>query len=213
MKILLAAKTKIENYAEAVRQCGCIPITEFVPEEMASYAGLILCGGSDINPAYYGEKITGAANIDYQRDEAEFEMARKFVQAGKPIMGICRGYQLLNIVFGGTLYQHIDTADRHRSGTTEDLVHSVTAKEGSIAAKLYGESFTVNSYHHQAVRKLGAGLHITMQSEEDIIEGFEHDSLPIFGVQWHPERMCCSHKREDTVDGIEIFKYFIELCR
>ena len=186
-KILLAAKSKIENYSEAVRACGCTPVTEFVPEEMDDYAGLLLCGGNDINPAYYGEEIAGSVDIDYQRDEAEFDIAKRFVQAGKPIMGICRGYQLLNVLFGGSLEQHIETAHRHSSGTAEDLVHSVTANQGSIAAKLYGEHFMVNSYHHQAVKKLGNGLHITMVSEEGIIEGFEHEKFPVFGVQWHPE--------------------------
>ena len=86
--------------------------------------------------------------------------------------------------------------------------------EGSVAEKLYGTEFVVNSYHHQAVRELGKGLKITMRSSDDlVVEGIEHASLPVFAVQWHPERMCFSGRREDTVDGAAIFEHFIRMCK
>ena len=212
-RILLAAKQKKENYAEAVKACGGIPILEYNPEELDGFAGLILCGGNDIDPDYYGEPINGSVNIDRERDAAEFALAKAFLKAGKPVLGICRGYQLLNILFGGTLHQHIETAGMHQANENGDMVHPVIAKSGSIVAGLYGERFMVNSSHHQAVKMLGEGLLVTMKSEDGVIEGFEHKSLAVFGVQWHPERMCCAHRRADTVDGIEIFRYFMDLVK
>ena len=208
-RILLSAVSKKENYEEAVRASGGIPIMEYKPEEMATYDGLILCGGNDINPAYYGEELAGAVDIDNKRDEDEFAIAKEFIKVGKPIMGICRGYQLINILLGGSLHQHLDTTDKHRAGNGDDAVHLVIAEKGSIVEKLYGTKFATNSYHHQAVKQLGKNLIITARAEDGTVEAFEHESLPIFGVQWHPERMCCNHKREDTVDGKTLFQLFM----
>ena len=212
-RIILAAKQKKENYVEAVKACGGIPVLEYTLDELDSFDGLILCGGGDIDPAYYGEPINGSVNIDAERDAAEFAVAKAFLKTGKPILGICRGCQLLNILFGGTLYQHIETAGMHKANENGDMVHPVIAASGSIVAELYGDRFTVNSAHHQAVKTLGEGLRVSMKSEEGVIEGIEHESLPIVGVQWHPERMCCCHRRADTVDGIEIFRHFMESVR
>lgn len=212
-KILLSGNKKLQYYVDAVNGVGGIATAKYLPEVDTDYDGLILCGGNDINPDYYGEKIDGTVNIDSERDAAEFALLKAFVEAGKPVLGICRGCQLLNIYFGGTLYQNINNAVEHSSFSDFDLIHNVKAERGSIAEQLYGAEFTVNSFHHQAVNKLGKGLKITMMSADNtVIEGFEHETLPIFAVQWHPERMCFSKRREDTVDGKEIFKYFIQMC-
>lgn len=212
-RILLAAKPKKENYAAAVKACGGIPVLEYNPEELDSFDGLILCGGSDIDPAYYGEEINGSEKIDLERDEAEFALAKAFLKAGKPVFGICRGYQLLNILFGGSLHQHIETAHIHRADENGDKVHPVIAEKESILSGLYGERFSVNSSHHQAIKVIGEGLRVTLRSEEGVIEGFEHEHLPVLGVQWHPERMCCDHSRSDTVDGLKIIQYFLNLVK
>lgn len=178
-----------------------------------SYDGLILCGGNDTDPGYYGEKICGAVDIDYARDRAEFALLDAYVKAGKPVLGICRGFQMINIYFGGSLYQHIDTAAEHASGADYDLIHTVRAEENSMIHALYGAAFVVNSYHHQAIKRLGNELSVTMMTEDGrIIEGVEHEKFPIFGVQWHPERMCCAMRREDTVDGMPIFTHFLKIC-
>ena len=208
----MSASKNFEVYCDAVNGCGGIATAKYLPEIDTSYDGLILCGGNDSDPKYYGEEINGAVNIDYNRDAVELALADSFIKAGKAVMGICRGHQLLNIYFGGTLYQDLENAKEHSSFADYDLIHTVTAQKGSVAERLYGDSFTVNSYHHQGIKKLGENLIPTIFSG-DIIEGFEHSTLKVFGVQWHPERMCCSNKRYDTVDGAEIFKYFIELCK
>ena len=209
-RILLCAVSKKENYIEAVKTLGAIPVLKYQAEELERYDGLILCGGNDINPRYYGEKLSGAVDIDYERDEAEAFIAKAFIEAGKPVMGICRGCQLINVLFGGSLYQHLDTTENHRESSGEDAIHLVTAEKGSSIFALYGEEFAVNSYHHQAVKKPGRDLHITARAKDGVVEAFEHIKLPIIGVQWHPERMCFSNKRSDTVDGSKIIKYFIE---
>ncbi|MBR6794224.1 MAG: gamma-glutamyl-gamma-aminobutyrate hydrolase family protein [Clostridia bacterium] len=200
-------------YVDGVEKAGGIAELRLYPEaEPEKYDGLLLCGGMDIHPSRYGEEVNGSVNMEEARDVAEFALADAFIKAGKPIFGICRGFQLLNIYFGGSLIQHIDTADRHRDPDKE-AVHLVTAEDG-FYADTYGKEFSVNSYHHQAVKKLGNGLKVTLTSKEDgIIEGFDHESLPIFGVQFHPERMCHTRENPETVTSTAIFDRFIEMCK
>lgn len=212
-KILLAVNTKKELYIDAVNNCGGVAVPRYCPDDSIEYDGLILCGGNDINPSYYNEETNGAVNIDEKRDASEFKLVKAFIDAKKPIMGVCRGYQLLNIAFGGTLHQDIENSKEHSSFSDYDLIHTVTARKNSFISELYGDSFWVNSFHHQAINKLGNNLEVIMTaSDSKIIEGIKHKTLPIFGVQWHPERMCFSRKRSDTVDGRILFEYFIRMC-
>lgn len=216
VRILLSTDNNPESYAlyvDAIRACGAEPTRMYCPAASTEYDGLIVCGGVDVHPARYGEAVDGAVNMDEARDAAEIALVEAFLKAGKPIFGICRGHQLLNVIFGGTLVQHLPNALEHSTVLAgRDIVHEVTAEKGSIAEELYGESFTVNSWHHQAVQDLADGFFVTLRADDGVIEGFEHESLPIFGVQWHPERMCCTRKRDDTVDGSAIFEYFIRMC-
>ena len=216
VKILLSTDNNPESYAlyvDAIRACGAEPTRMYCPAASTEYDGLIVCGGVDVHPARYGEAVDGAVNMDEARDATEIALVEAFLKAGKPIFGICRGHQLLNVIFGGTLVQHLPNALEHSTVLAgHDIVHEVTAEKGSIAEKLYGESFTVNSWHHQAVQDLADGFFVTLRADDGVIEGYEHEKLPVFGVQWHPERMCCTRKRDDTVDGSAIFEYFIRLC-
>lgn len=213
-KILLSGNKNLQDYVEAVGGVGGIAVAKYLPEIDTDYDGLILCGGNDVNPEYYGEDIDGAVNIDYERDKVEFALLKAFVEAKKPVMGICRGSQLINIFFGGTLHQHLENANEHTSFADYAITHKVNAVKGSIAEKLYGNDFMANSLHHQAVKKTGEGLVVTMMSADNtVVEGFEHKVLPIFATQWHPERMCFSKRNEETVDGSAIFDYFIQMCK
>ncbi len=213
-KILLSGNKKLQYYVDAVEGVDGIAVAKYLPEIDTNFDGLILCGGNDINPVYYGEEINGSVDIDSERDAVEFDLLKAFVDADKPVMGVCRGFQLINVYFGGSLYQHIRNANEHSSYSDFDLIHPVCASKNSIAGNLYGLDFKVNSFHHQAVNRLGRGLKATMWSADaTVIEGFEHESLPVFGVQWHPERMCFSKHRDDTVDGTAIFAHFMQMCK
>ena len=211
MKILLSRGSNADNYIKALEGVGAEGFAEYLPKVDTDYDGLILCGGADVDPKYYNEEINGSVGIDNQRDEAEFALLEAFIKAGKPILGICRGCQLINIFFGGSLHQHLPEAELHQS-KNGDAVHKVTAVEESILSKLYGEEFAVNSSHHQAVKEIGKDLHATAFWDGKYVEAFQHNALPIFAVQWHPERTCFEKARPDTVNGAKIFEYFLSLC-
>ena len=214
MKILLLAKAEQENYIHAVEACGAKGVAKYLPDEDVDYDGLILCGGSDIHPRYYGEEINGSVDIDEERDRTEIAVVKKFLQTGKPILGICRGMQLLNVLLGGTLIQHIPQVKEHRADENYELIHEVMAQKGSLFEQLYGERFCINSLHHQALKKMGDGLRATLYSADgEVIEGCEHINKPYFGVQWHPEKMSLRKRREDTLNGIKIFERFIQMCK
>ncbi len=212
IRLLLSGKTRIEYYIDAVERLGAEAISDYPPTIDTQYDGLILCGGSDVNPKYYNEEINGSVNIDNERDEIEFALLKAYIDAGKPVFGICRGFQLINIYFGGTLYQDIKEADLHKRINKIDSVHSITANENSIVGRLYGQNVSINSAHHQALKDLGKGLRATAYWQDKYIEAIEHTELPIFAVQWHPERTCFSMARNDTCDGSKLFEYFIKLC-
>lgn len=212
-KILLSISGAPDNYISAVKGCGGIPTAEECPKYSPEYDGLILCGGGDIDPSYYGEEINGSRNINVERDEAEFELVKRFVEDGKPILGICRGCQVLNVAFGGTLYQDLANACEHSLTGKDVPLHKVTAFKNSFLYDVYGESFITNSHHHQAVKDLAESFEVTMLAfDGETVEGIKHKALDIFGVQWHPERMCFANLRADAVDGKYVFEQFINLC-
>lgn len=159
--------------------------------------GLVLQGGVDISPQTYGQPPWQDSTGDYDpiRDQYELELLHGFISAGKPVLGICRGCQLLNVYFGGTLVQdipsqwrgavaHVDTQRYDR------LMHEVHFMPGSHLAAIYGYApRRVNSIHHQCVDKLGSGLALEARSPIDLVpEGIRHTAHPfVMGVQWHPE--------------------------
>ncbi len=184
-----------QNYAEAMTRSGCMPVVICTNQkdqlrQLAEMAdGLFLTGGEDISPEQYGQTDEGLCGpIDSWRDAVDLYLCERFVQQKKPILGICRGMQVINTYFCGTIIQDLN-AERglaHPYHTT----HEVTSADGSWIRKTFGKSFIVNSYHHQAVDILGSDLIPTAFSENgQIVEGIEHCTLPIQGVQWHPERM------------------------
>lgn len=206
MKILLLANQKNENYINAVETCGATAVLN-----QADYTcdGLIICGGNDIDPSYYNQKVKGSRDIDIERDKTEFEITKNFIETGKPILGICRGHQLLNVILGGTLIQDLPNSSDHIAKNGIDQVHTLKANPRSLLFDLYGDYFFVNSSHHQAIENVGNGLIPTAYSMDGTIEATEHISKPYFTVQFHPERMIT----DKTENGIEIFRYFIDLCK
>ena len=211
-----AAAAGMEPVVVSVRspeaeQTGFVEIQRF---READCDGLLLPGGGDVNPARYGQINQGSFLISDALDELQLELLERFVRCEKPVFGICRGAQLINVFFGGTLIQHLPTAFRHaRNAEEPDKVHGAEAEKGSWIAELYGTAFAHNSAHHQAVDRLGEGLAVSSRCAEDgVVEALRHRSLPVYGVQWHPERMCLAHRRDDTVDGLSVFRFFCDVC-
>lgn len=200
-------------YREALEAAGAETVGGYCPAPDLSCDGLVLCGGGDIDPARFHQENNGSDEPDKRRDEAEFLLCRTFLEAGKPILGICRGMQVLNVALGGDIIQDLPPlcAPFH-GGNKRYQSHAVRAAENSFFHDLYGRMFLVNSFHHQAVGRLGSGLIPQLWAESGIVEGFVHTSLPIIGTQFHPERMTGHKYRPDTVDGKYIFETFLSLC-
>lgn len=200
----------VKNYIAACEGVGLAPVVSLDTALAASASGLILPGGGDIEPALYGAANEGSRDIDRALDEAQLAMADAFIRAGKPVLGICKGMQVLNVYFGGGLIQHLATAEAHayRDG---DSVHPCRSLDGTLMRALYGERYVVNSSHHQALGRMGQGLRVTSFAPDGAAESAEHDTLPVFGVQWHPERMCFAKSRPDTADGAAVFLYLKSL--
>lgn len=218
------------TYMNAIAAAGGIPVmlgsTPLAEEYAEMAAGLVITGGESVHPTRYGETFMHLADNDPAiahnlkagcnsvRDEMEFAAFEAFFRRKKPILGICRGHQLINAAMGGTLIQDLPPvwAPFH-GGVDHDLVHPVRAEEDTLLHRLYGPVFPVNSFHHQAVDRLGKGLRPIAWSEGGFPEAFDCPGYPLLGVQFHPERMSFHKRRPDTVDGGAIFTWFLALCR
>ena len=157
----------MKNYANALESCGAQGIFSFDISQAKDCDGLLLPGGGDIDPARYGQTLAGSEEPDLQRDAAELHLVSDFTSWGKPILGICRGIQMLNVALGGELIQDIPTAAEHRHDPViGDRTHKVTTEENSFLFPLYGENFSVNSAHHQALGRIAPGLRVAARSKE-----------------------------------------------
>lgn len=211
MKILIAGVLKdTKNYEKALENCQVLYETTLYPKEISSYSGLLLPGGGDIHPSYFGQSDKGSKGVDEELDRAQFALLDAFVQRGRPIFGICRGMQLINVYFGGDIVQHLVTYRTHQYDK-EDQVHLVQNMPHSILWKLYGNSCFVNSAHHQGCGRIGGGLKVIQRASDQVAEAIEHEDKPIFGVQWHPERIHKLQSYPNLADGFLLFRYFLEL--
>ena len=202
-------------YVNAVEQNGGLPVlVTCLPEtavEMAErFDGLLLSGGCDVDPARFGQENRGTGTIDHRRDDFELAICKEMLRLGKPVLGICRGIQVLNVALGGTLVQDIPSwlGVDHPNGT--GLRHEITVKAGSFLEPEIAGTWRVNSTHHQSVDKLGEGIVAVAWSENGLVtEAVQAaDGRPVFGVQWHPERL----RAEDPIMD-SIFTKFIEACK
>ena len=178
----------LRNYTDAIYSAGGMPICSMDSADSALCGGLLLPGGGDI-----GESL----------DEWEQKLIQSFVQSGRPVLGICRGMQALNVFFGGDLYNHIPGHQQPQG----DLIHGTLAV-GQLA-RLLGRRPAVTSNHHQALRRLGQGLQAEQVTPDGVIEAVAHGALPVWGVQWHPERQSYGRIRRDAVDAAPIFAFFL----
>lgn len=203
-----------DNYTAALERAGGDPVSACCPAPDLSCAGLVLCGGGDIACEFFGQEDRGSNPPDLARDRAELALFQAFYRAGKPILGICRGMQIINVALGGTLIQDLPQPQRDfHTWEGADKIHPVACLEGSLLHRLYGPLCSVNSAHHQGLDRLGEGLRTIAWSEGGVAEAVDLPGYPLLGVQFHPERMAGPLRRPDTVDGGAILHWFLEICR
>ena len=204
------------RYTESVAMAGAdvsvIPVLKTREEADAVVAGLdgiLFSGGEDLNPLWYGEEILNeTVEIDPVRDLSDSLLARAVLESGKPVLAICRGEQLMNIMLGGSLYQDIPSQVAEPVQHSES-VHKIGIEPGSVLAALYGtDSLLVNSFHHQAVKVPAPGIRITARSADGLVEAYEADN--IIALQFHPEKLLVD---EGEQQWLELFRYFIDRCR
>lgn len=202
-------------YVRALEQAGADVVTVHPgdgPEAVDGADGICLSGGGDIDPGRYGEAdVACNDDIDPARDELELALARRAIERDLPVLGICRGFQLLNVAFGGRLVQH---ADGHRPEPHPVRAHTVRVSPGSrLGEAMGGGEAAVNSRHHQAVGdgELAPSLRATARVD-GLIEAFESGAHRwIVAVQWHPERHVRAGAPSDEVspDAVRVFDAFV----
>ena len=181
-----------ERIAECVLRAGGEPLM-LVPSDpreittrLRSVDAVLVPGGRDVDPAQYGDepRHERTDEPDPEQDDADLVVARAVVDLGIPALMICRGMQVLNVAFGGTLVQHLDDP----SGLHRESFHDVDLDHDSrIAAVMGAHRVSVSSYHHQAIDRLGLGLRVVGRSDDGCVEALEHARAPVVAVQWHPE--------------------------
>lgn len=234
-KVVLAIPAPIENanwrwlkgkahvltagYSSHLQRAGASVMMLPVPEEIGDglereaaniitrIDGLVIAGGSDLDPRTYQEEpVPEAGPFDTERDAWELALVRAAVDAGVPVFGICRGHQVLNVVLGGSIIQHlpprIGGSDVHNPLKEAFGTHLVQTVPGSWVRSAIGEALEVATYHHQAIDRLGEGLTATATAEDGIIEAVEDLARGLVGVQWHPE----------VRDHDGVFQSFVRLC-
>lgn len=211
------------DYSRSVFAGGGIPVAlptmddpEAAVDLVQHLDGLLLAGGEDLAPAFFGRSAQpGLGLVIEQRDRHEWALLEAALKKDIPILGICRGCQLLNVYFGGTLYQDLATYFSvdipHFSAHLgrEALVHEVSLREGSYLRKCYGAAnLWVNSLHHQGIETLAPGLLPAARSGDGLVEGLQHRAARwVLGVQWHPEMMT-----ERYVIHQNLFRSFVEMA-
>lgn len=171
----------------------CAEVPEHVTREIAASAdAVVILGGEDVDPQFYGgpTEYREAGRHEPAADAAQIAVVRDALSTGQPVLGICRGHQLLNVALGGTLIQHLPTATRHRgagSGDARYVSPEVVVDRFTGLERDVDPTEQPLCTHHQAIAKLGRGLKVAARASDGVIEAVVHASAPITGVQWHPE--------------------------
>ena len=210
------------DYMDALCRAGAVPVLlplrgeeKLLEEALRRLDGLLLTGGADVEPRRYGEeKLPSCGETAPDRDAMEFFLCRRALERDLPLLGICRGHEVLNCVLGGTLYQDIaaqmgEKVIHPRNDRPREAVHAVRAEAGTLLYRITGlGKMQVNSRHHQGIKALGRGLIAAARAEDGLIEAVEMPGKRfVLGVQWHPESM--SDQREEAQ---KIFDAFAEAC-
>lgn len=209
-------------YISAIEHCGGLPHIlpytdnlDLLPALTRGVDGFIFPGGFDLDPSFFKEApIPELGRVDRELDAHQLAVFDLALEMKVPILGICRGAQLINVALGGSLYQDIKAQAeppvlRHMQETLHfGTDHGIDIVPDSRLHALFGSGIMVNSRHHQAVKTPGRGLKITARSSDGVVEALEHETLPIDLVQWHPELML---KTDDAM--APLFRSFMERCR
>lgn len=208
------------DYVQAVTMAGGIPFIlplisdyESIKRQIESMDALIISGGYDVNPLIYGEEpIQQQGFLCPERDEYDIKVIKIALELNKPILGICRGLQILNAALGGTLYQDTSVIEegciKHQQSSRPDVAsHTVNVIKGTRLYDMLGERVFTNSFHHQAIKKLAPGFKISARAKDGVIEAIEKEDGFVIGIQWHPEMMA---KKDSKM--LNLFKELIKQC-
>jgi gamma-glutamyl-gamma-aminobutyrate hydrolase PuuD len=192
--VVYREEDRLEPYRRALEVAGVAAVYSSPYEKLAmeSFTGLVLTGGTDVDPALFGEARGAETDPpDEERDRCEIALLDQALDMDLPVLAICRGMQMLNVHHGGSLVQHLDSTDAHRRRTPDkaEPAHSVQIEPESLLASVCGiKRCDVNSRHHQAVDRLGRSLEISARAHDGVIEALERpDKRFVLAVQWHPE--------------------------
>ena len=202
-----------DDYIQAVSRAGGIPIVlpivdseEEIMAQIELLDGLIMMGGHDISPELYSEEPGQKLGFIYpRRDNFDFKLVKGAFEKKLPILGICRGHQMINVVFGGTLYQDLSEIEGCRLAHVQktfcyEPVHKINISEDSHLYKLIGEEMKVNSFHHLAVKDVAENFDVVALSSDGVIEAIEYSKEQyIMGVQFHPEMMSSKNDKAQNI--------------
>ena len=192
------------TYIQSVRYSGGIPLIlplvrsdRMIAEYVRLCHGFLFCGGEDITPLLFGqEPLRGNGRTDITVDLFQIRLMKRVLAAEKPVLGICRGMQVLNTACGGTIWQDLSLAPgkvldhMQQTASRSEASHRIRVERTSLLRQYLGASVYVNSFHHQAVNTPGSGLRVSARSRDGVIEAVESERCPFaLGVQWHPECM------------------------
>lgn len=212
-----------QDYVEAILRAGGIPFIipfnedlESIREMVEHVDGVILSGGHDVNPYNYGEDpLLKIGEVFPERDVFDMEIYKTAVKFNKPVFGICRGFQIINVVNGGSLYQDLSYADfvklKHdQQDNPSQATHFVKFEEGTFLRDILGEESKVNSFHHQILKDVAPGFKVVAKSPDGVVESIQKITEDCFvvGVQWHPEML--SVKYEDSQKAFDEFVKEVE---
>lgn len=210
-------------YAQALDKSGACVVqfpmirnSENITQYINMIDGLLIPGGEDVAPVQYNEEPhLNLQNVNLTRDEFEMALIKEAMKQGKPILGICRGCQILNVTLGGTLYQDIPSQKENclqhvQKSAYYERWHKIKIEKGSDFHKLFGDELYTNSVHHQAIKDLSDKLKVVAKTSDGIPEVVESNMEGQFlmGVQFHPEMMY-----EKYPELIKVFEHFVEVCK
>ena len=194
----------VNEISKAVEEAGGRAVLVFPGQELPEFDAVILPGGGDIDPSFYGESPQAdVVDTDHELDRFQLEMAATALRNGTPVLGICRGMQVLNVAAGGSLIQHLEATEEHFPGEARDNpdlrpnpVHDIELVAESVLSQLLEESrIAVNSLHHQAAARVGGSLKVTAVAHDGTVEALEGPGGYQVGVQFHPEDLRHSDNR------------------